>query len=319
MYRRLLAEAAGVTRADLHAHGDAIAARLGAEEPQLLDELDGMAAGAGQDLRELVAVNARTELLAGTGRGECSVVGRTDGTAVSLAQTWDWHPELAPARVLWSVALPDGGGFTTATEAGILAKLGVNRSGVACALNFLSCSEDGGTDGVPIHLLLRLVLERAGSAADARSLLLGARTSASSAVTVASSAGGEAALFAVELSPGGGSVVEPDADGWLVHTNHFVAPPAAGDDLEPGYGPGSMSRLDHLLALVRDGAEPADALATHGPTEEPVCRHPEVDADGPWHDRRTTLLALAIDPGAPSLRLAAGPPCTTAYERVPLP
>ena len=62
------------------------------------------------------------------------------------------------------------------TEAGILAKLGDQRAhGVACGLNFLTCSADGGLDGVPIHVLLRLVLERCATAAEALALLLGVR------------------------------------------------------------------------------------------------------------------------------------------------
>jgi isopenicillin-N N-acyltransferase-like protein len=219
--------------------------------------------------------------------------------------------------VLWSVAPPGGPWFTTATEAGILAKLGLNSRGVACGLNFLECSADGGTDGVPIHVLLRLVLERAGDAAEAMSLLLRTPTAASSAITVASAAGGEAELFAVERSPGGGSVVRPGDDGWLVHTNHFLTPPGAGVDLEPTVGPGSALRHARLAALVRGGVAPTAALAYHEPAEQPVCRH---EAAGvPWAERRATLLAVAIDPRAPSLRVAAGPPCSAPFEPVPLP
>jgi isopenicillin-N N-acyltransferase-like protein len=311
-YRRLLAEAAGVT---LRTAGGAVAEHL---DTALHDELEGMAAGAGVDLRELLAVNARTELLAGTTACECSVVGHIDGAWVRLAQTWDWHPDLAPARVLWTVAPPGGAWFTTATEAGIVAKLGVNSRGVACALNFLRCSADGGTHGVPIHVLLRLVLERAGSGADAMALLLRARTSASSAITVASASGGDAALCCVERSPGGGTVVWPDPDGWLVHTNHFLAPPACGVDLEPAVGPGSALRRERLAALVRGGVAPEAALASHEPAEQPLCRHGD-DDDAAWPDRRATLLALAIDPRARSLRVAAGPPCRAPFEPVASP
>jgi isopenicillin-N N-acyltransferase-like protein len=313
-YRRLLREAAGVSRADLLAHGSALAGRLA---PDLVDELDGMAAGAGQDMGELVAINARTELLAGAGRGECSVAGRADGAGVAFAQTWDWHPELAPARVIWTVAPPGGAWFATVTEAGILAKLGLNSRGVACGLNFLTCSADGGTGGTPIHVLLRLLLEQAGDAAAAMALLLGAETSASSAITVASAAGGETALFAVERSPGGGRVVWPDGDGWLVHTNHFLTPPARGVDLEPEAGPGSALRRACLAERVRRGSSAPDALAAHEPAAEPLCRHEVPGAR--WADRRATLLAVAIDPLAPSLRVAAGTPCCFPFEPVPLP
>lgn len=317
-YRRLLG-AAGVTVADMRACGTAVAGSLGDRWPHFVEELEGMAVGAGQDVRELLAVNARTELLAGSGRSECSVIGRLWGSEVSLVQTWDWHPDFAPARVLWTVHGPEGTWFTTVTEAGILAKLGLNSHGVACALNYLTCSADGGIGGVPIHLLLRLVLERAGDASEAIELLCGAGTSASSAVTVAYASGGEAELVAVELSPGGGVAVRPDDDGWLVHTNHFLSPPARGVDREPEAGPGSMLRLAHLEAMLRAGVAPREALASHAPAEEPVCRHIEFDRDAVWEDQLATLLTTQINPAGPAFSLAPGPPCTVAFEPVALP
>jgi len=304
-YRRLLRESAGVE--DMRAAGDPVAAQLPAH---LVDELCGMAAGAGQDARDLLALNARTELLAGTKSVECSVVGRLAGRRATLAQTWDWHPDLAPSRVLWTVHHGDGAWFTTATEAGVLAKLGLNHHGVASALNLLTCSADGGTDGTPIHVLLRLVLERAHDADDAARLVREARVAASSAITLAS----PGRLLAVELSPGGPVTLEPGDDGVLLHTNHFLAPPPAGaDEAEAG----SRLRFDQLVRLLRDGATPREALTSHLPSEQPICRH--VDEAEPWADRIATLLTLELDPGAPSFALSAGPLCDAPLEPVPLP
>ena len=225
---------------DLRAAGTAVAPVL---EPHHVEELEGMAAGAGQDLLELIAINARTELLAGA---ECSVVGKLGG---ELAQTWDWHPDLAPACVVWTVE----GLFTTVTEAGILAKLGINEHGVAVALNLLNSPADGGLGGMPIHILLRQILERAQDAAQAHALLTEARTTASSAVTIATAGD----LFTVELSPDGPTVIRPDADGWLVHTNHFLTRPP-GDDEED-----SRARQDRLSELVGAGVPPREALAAN--------------------------------------------------------
>lgn len=318
-YRRLLREAAGVAGAELRAAGAAVGEQLGRRCPEVLEELEGIAAGARQDVDELLAVNARTELLAGAHGTECSVVGQVKGERVTLAQTWDWHPELAPARVLWTVVLAEGGWLVTATEAGIVAKLGLNGRGVACALNFLSCSTDGGTDGIPIHVLLRLLLERCGSADEALRLLVEAETSGSSAITVAAGRDDVPALFTVELSPGGARVVHAEPDGWLVHTNHFLAPPLRGVDLEPGWGPGSELRRDRLGELVRGGVLPRAALASHEPAIEPICRHAgDIDEDV-WADRRVTLLALDLDPVTPAFGLATGPPCDCQFETVALP
>jgi isopenicillin-N N-acyltransferase like protein len=314
-YRRMLAETAGA----LAPQGELVAAALAPRWPDLVEEIEGIAAGAGQDPLELLAINARTELLAPAPAPatECSVIGRVDDERVELAQTWDWHPELAPARVVVTTAAPGRPWFTTVTEAGILAKLGVSAGGLACALNFLGCSADGGLGGVPIHVLLRLLLERCGSATDALELLLGAKVTGSSCITVAAAEPGGAALFAVELSPGGAAVVWPDGDGLLVHTNHFLVAPPRGEDTDVATYPGTLLRRWHLERVVRAGMDPVRALAEHFPAGEPVCRHGADDVA--WADRRETLMAIAVDPGAPSLRVAASPPCRAPFEAVPLP
>jgi isopenicillin-N N-acyltransferase-like protein len=284
----------------------------------LLDELEGIAAGARQDPLELLAVNARTELLSPIAVTECSAIGRLGRDGVTLAQNWDWHPDLARARVVVTTSPPGHPWFVTMTEAGMLAKVGLNERGVACTLNFLTCSVDGGVEGVPIHMLLRVLLERCGSAADALELLLSADVSASSCVTVAASEPGGTALFAVELSPGGSQVVWPaDDDGLLVHTNHFLAPPRLGEDTQPALHPGTLLRRSHLERVIRAGVDAERALAQHFPAREPVCRHR--DPDDEWAQRRETLVSIALDPGVPAMRIAAGPPCHTPYEDVPLP
>jgi isopenicillin-N N-acyltransferase like protein len=300
-YRRLLEDAAGVGPSDLRRAGADVLGWLQPRWPALCKELEGIAAGAGQDVLELAAINARTELLA----GGCSVIAHRDG---SLAQTWDWHPDLAAATVTWTVHLPGGRRFTTATEAGILAKLGCNRAGLSCGLNFLACSDDGGTEGAPIHVLLRLVLERCDDIDEALALLRSAPTSASACITLA----GGARAVAAELCPGGITLVEPDADGWLVHTNHFLAGPVGGHDTLALEQPGTFARRELLVRLVQGGVPPRDALATHAPAEEPVCRH--ADQDAAWADRRATLLAVTAVDG--ELCVAPGPPCSNRFVRV---
>jgi isopenicillin-N N-acyltransferase-like protein len=310
-YRRLLREAAGV---ELREAGPEVGARLDRARPELVLELEGIAAGARVDVLELLAVNARTELMAGRGAGECSLIARRAPGGAWLAQTWDWHPALASAAVAWTVVTKDGTWFTTVTEAGILGKLGLNGSGVACGLNFLTCSADGGLDGVPVHVLARLVLAECRSGADARELLGAARASASSCLTVAAAD----ALFSAEVSPGGTRFVEPDADGRLVHTNHFLRAPAAGEDLQPARTPGTLARRSQLERRLREGWTPREALSEHTPEGEPVCRHGDA-AGTPWAERRATLLAIWAEPAAGVLRVSPGNPCESAFVPVPWP
>ncbi len=249
------------------------------------EELHGIATGAGVSVKELLAVNARTELT--SGRHECSVVGQDN----VLAQNWDWHPDLQESTLLWIVR-ENGGWFATLTEAGMLAKIGMNDAGLGVCLNLLRCSEDGGLDGTPIHLLMRRTLA-CRSVPEAIELLTSARVSASSAVTVATP--GERAT--VELSPGGANVLRGKT-----HTNHFLTPPPVGTDTIESES--SRPRLDAIRSLPM-----REALRSH-----PVCQH--VDESEPWEDRTATLASVIMDLANLKLQLAAGQPCTTPYEEI---
>jgi isopenicillin-N N-acyltransferase like protein len=249
------------------------------------DELQGIADGAGVDVRELLAVNARTELT--SGRHECSVIGDGD----ILAQNWDWHPDLGESTLLWIVH-ENGGWFATLTEAGMLAKIGMNDAGLGVCLNLLRCSEDGGLEGTPIHLLMRRTLA-CRSVPEAIELLTTARVSASSAVTVATP--GE--LATVELSPGGANVVRGGT-----HTNHFLQAPPLGEDVIESES--TRPRLDAIRRLPL-----REALRSH-----PVCQH--VDESEPWEDRTETLASVIMDLAALRMELAAGQPCTVPYAEI---
>jgi isopenicillin-N N-acyltransferase-like protein len=316
-YERMLREAAGMGPGDLRAAGAAVGAAVAARRPDLVEELEGIAAGARRPLETLLAINARTELLAGRGPGECSVVGTLGARGVTLAQNWDWHPQLLGARVLWTVEAEDRW-FTTVTEAGILAKIGLSGAGLAVALNFLTSTADGGVGhGIPVHVLLRTVLDRCDSLLDALTLLVQAPVSASSCITVAGREPGGCGLVAVELSPLGPAVVWPDDDGVLVHTNHFLAPPPGLVDRQPREHPSTLLRHWRLRRRLRDGAGPESALADHHGAPEAICRH--FAPGDPWPDRRATLLSVVMDPGRPALRLAAGSPCAVPFTDIELP
>jgi isopenicillin-N N-acyltransferase-like protein len=288
VYRRLFA-ATGVTVPD------AIPMPGAARE-----EIEAIAAGAGVDAHALLAVNARPEILAGSGPTECSVV----GAGGLLAQNWDWHPELAASTVVWVVREADGSWFATLTEAGILAKIGLNDAGLGVCLNLLHTSADGGIGGTPIHVLLRQVLQTCRSVDDGVALLTGATVAASSAVTVA--APGDVA--SVELSPGGANVLR---GGVGAHTNHFLEPPRAGRDLMPEESPSTLPRLD----VVRR-APLLDALRSHEGHPDGVCRH--LDERAAWSDQAVTVASVIMNLAARRLHVAAGQPCTHEHEEIRL-
>jgi len=292
LYRRMFEDTHGI---DAREAG----AQVQLDEPER-EEIAGIAHGAGVDEYELRAANARTEILAGKGPTECTVI----GAGGLLAQNWDWHPDARRSTVLWTV-IHEHGWFTTLTEAGMLGKIGLNDRGLGVGLNLLRTTADGGLGGTPVHLLLRRTLQHAGSVEEALDVLTAARTTASSAVTVATP--GDVAT--VELSPGGANVIRGAVG---AHTNHFLVAPRRGRDTMPEESPSTLPRLE----TVRN--QPLlDALRSHDGHPKGVCRH--LDSLEPWAEQTETIASVVMDLARLRLHVAPGHPCSTEHEQVELP
>lgn len=316
-YRVLFRAVAGLGDEEVRALALAAGETVAARHPELIEEMAGIAAGAGVDEAAVLALNARTEILAGAGPPECSAVAMTAPGACLMAQNWDWHPDLAPARVVWLVEDPDLGWWCTLTEAGILAKIGLSGRGLGVLLNLLLTTADGGSGGMPVHLLIRLVLARAVDLDDARAILAGHRVTASSTLTV----GAPGAAVALELTPGGLAALGPDDEGLLAHTNHCLVAPSEGRDRVPREYPGSLLRLPDVRAALASApatlAAVRAALASHVNAPLSVCAHEEASA--PLTERRATLAAVAMDLAARRMWVSDGPPCAAPFEEIPLP
>ncbi|MEU5397720.1 C45 family peptidase [Streptomyces sp. NPDC005963] len=309
--------AVGVEPSDLRAHGERALAAIEGWAPGLHRELMAVAAGSEVPPWRIGMLNARTEILAtvgATAEGECSTaVYVGDPGAPHTIQTWDWHREFAASRTL--VHFPSAGGgrtVSTFTEAGILAKIGVNSSGLGVHFNILSHRTDGTGIGVPVHAVARRVLEEATSIAEARDIAASAPVSASTVLTVVTHGGRESDAACIELCPAGTAVVRPDRDGVLLHTNHFLDPGLAeGDQAAPQAS--THPRLAHLsahreLLMSSDRAHWTQLLCAHEVDGAPICCHPQPDL--PSHQQWSTLLTVSLDLAAGNLRYHDGGPCT---------
>jgi isopenicillin-N N-acyltransferase like protein len=244
---------------------------IGDLDAGLLAEIEGIATGASRHVDEILALNARTEILppsypgephpdrhqigaANAQRrvpdwGECTAIAvkpaqSTTGTTL-LAQNWDWLGAQRAALVLLRVRNADGASCLTLTEAGMLAKIGLNSRGFGVCLNILRSTDDGAHPGVPVHVLLRALLER-DSVADAVAFASKLSFGASSNVLCADAAGNTAAL---EFSPRGLEVVR-GAGAALCHTNHFLAPAAARYQASLAPSLSTVPRLARITALT---------------------------------------------------------------------
>jgi isopenicillin-N N-acyltransferase like protein len=320
-YDRLFREACGADSAAVRSFGERVGERLHGEHPAAHEEIAAIARGAGVDQALLMAVNARTELLAGAARPECSAIGvlpERSGGHTLLAQNWDWHPDLRESVVLWTVVEPDGRWLVTMTEAGMLAKIGLNSRGLGLCVNILGSSADGGPGGIPVHVLMRLALQRCDDVAAAGALLEANEASGSSCFNV----GSPGALASYEVSPASVARIEPE-DGVLLHTNHFLEPAGDADDVHRRESPSTLARLDELARRVRrapgqvDAAAVKDALRSHDVGPNAVCCH---DPDNErYADRAETLVSICLDLDELRFEISEGAPCDAPYRNAPTP
>jgi len=313
-YRRLFA-ARATTPFDVDEWAERAWESIRARAPEHADEIAGIAEGAGRPVRELAAVNARTELLVAanpTGTTECSTVVSLppDGPPVAV-QTWDWYDAMSDGWLHWTIPHPDGRRVETVTEFGMLAKIGVNGYGVGVMLNMLHHENDAKAAaeesvGYPVHLLSRAILDGAGDLAEARRIAA-AETSASTSLTVLDRAG---AAATIELFPGGPGLLEPEG-GVLVRTNHFVSDAGRDGCIASSIGPSTAVRraalLEAFAASPPASAAEVVAAMTHHHELGGVCAHPDRATDPLlWH---RTLATVAIDVERSRLDVRPGGPC----------
>lgn len=296
---------------------------IGGLDAALLEEIEGIAAGAGREVNEILALNARTEILppaflggAGADMGECTAIAvqpaasATGGTM--LAQNWDWVGAQRDALIV----LRFSNEFVTLTEAGMLAKIGFNRHGFGVCLNILRSTADGKRPGVPVHVLLRALLARSG-VADAIAFASGLSFGASSNVLCAD-AGGEAA--SLEFSPNGLCVVRGEG-GTLCHTNHFVASGAKGWQASLAENLSTVPRLEraraHASARAKHGVEDLKRLLRdESEGFLSICRCP--DPSLPEEARIESIASVIMELARGVMHVAPDLPSRAEYEPVAL-
>ena len=226
-----------LTADDIRALVTAYVPHMDAFEPAYVEEMRGIAEGAGLDFEAIVLLTARTEILKLGQRGGrredrtleppdgCTgIVALPDATQARRlihAQNWDWKAECAETAVVLAIHRDDGPDLLTFTEAGGLARSGFNAAGIAISANYLECDRDYRQLGVPLALIRRKVLESAHLALAMRAVYATPKSGANNMIV--SHAGGIAIDF--ECAPDETFQVHPER-GLLVHANHWVSPVA---------------------------------------------------------------------------------------------
>jgi len=331
-YRDVFAELAGWDWDRVRREAARFEAPIADYKPHLLAEMRGIAHGAGLDFLDVLAINVRTEVMfaakarqaaAAAGPGECSAFavvpapGRTGPTLVG--QNWDWLPHAADTVVVLEARQDDAPDFVTVVEAGLLAKTGMNSSGLGLVTNALVTADDVGDPGLPYHVLLRAILDCENVSDAIAALQAGFRSSSANYLL----AHRDGVAVDVEASPGDFDrlyFVYPDSDdGISLHTNHFLADRFARRDVSVWAMPDSPVRLQRLRAGARAADEYSLAafevlLADHANYPAGVCCH--VDPRLAPADQGRTVASVLMDLSNQVMRISDGNPCSTAYREL---
>jgi isopenicillin-N N-acyltransferase like protein len=282
-------------------------------DPTHLEEMRGIAAGADVDLADIVLLNARTEILklaqkpqlrAALAEAEgCTGVAvmpeATKANRLIHAQNWDWKAECSETAIVLHIHCADAPDILTFTEAGGLARSGMNSAGIAITANYLQSDRDYQRIGVPLALIRRKVLQQQYLALAMQAVHATRKSAANNMMVSGSAPDGAAIVIDFECAPDETFQVHPDR-GLLVHANHFTSPVALTKLRDTGL-PGSPCSIYRDLR-VRDLLTPhigtiapqhvKDSLFDNFQTPYSVCRPPRPSATS--GEGQTASVAMVV-------------------------
>lgn len=286
-----------------------------------LEEMQGIADGAGVTIEDIVTINCRTEMMFGRNAGPTPDVEKTDGCTGLVvlpersangrllhAHNWDWREECADTGIVLRIRDTDTADILTFCEAGALARHGFNSAGLAITGNFLMCERDYLAPGqAPLALIRRKLLERPSLASAMSELWKKDRYCSNNLML--SHAGGEAVNL--ECAPDEIFWMLPE-DGVLVHANHWISAPARIKLRDEGLrsGPDSLYRQRRVEQSLKSGPRELDmtylkgVLADEYGTPDSVLRSPKPAS---YNSISATVATTLMDPGAHAMWIARKP------------
>lgn len=283
--------------------------------PDLIDEMQGIADGAGVDLVTILTLNCRSEIMfakAKLAEDACTTIGVPPEASASghtyLAQNWDWWAIGEGTTVIVEVEQTPYPKVLIVTEAGLVGGKGLNENGIALSLNALSARN--GRIGVPAIVLLRGALS-CPTIPKAIDAVAKAKRAGSGCVGLASSDG---LLLFIEYAPIDMDILLSDGE-TICHSNHWLSMKMilGGEATNYSYN-STFIRLDRARRLVKqEGKMTVEGLfrvlSDHAGHPEGVCRHDD-ETVAVYH-RHRSLWSMVVDVTDKKLYLTDSNPCKT--------
>lgn len=311
---------------DLHGWCDRLVEVIDAVAPDLVEEMQGIADGAGVGLADILIVNARAELLAAAGRPTtvtedgctafASLPHPGSGEAVWCGQNRDWVRGGTEHLVVLDVQAPGQPRILTVVGAGQVALHGFNDAGLGLNATSLPGPPTGQL-GIPQTVLRRRLLA-SSSLREAMGTALSCTSQVPSRLLLTHRDG-----LSVAMSTSGPQRhTQVVVQGVAVIANGDPSTVVNGDD---EYAVDSLYRAPLLAAAIAHpaGGDPARrtqlerGLAGHAGHPYSICRHP---AGGPADaDSSRTICSMITDLTAATTWLSVGYSCEGAYQPYALP
>lgn len=289
---------------------------------EYMEEMRGIAQGAGVLFEEILAVNTRTEIMF-TGQScededcqECTAFSAsgpaTRNNRVIAGQTWDFSSFQRDTTIVIHLKQANGvPDIMMFPEAGMIGGKGMNSAGISLTLNALNVAKEGA--GLPLHVRMRRVLE-SGSFAMAYKRATGGDMASPSNLIITHRDG---VAIGLEMDTDGIDVMLPE-QGVIIHTNHFIGPRMV---MRYGHAfTGStyvrFQRAKQLLCGRTDITVDymKDVLQDHVGYPISICAHPNTaEPEVKWN---TTNFALIMDLTEGCAYFAKGNPCDGSFSRL---
>ncbi len=300
-------------------------------------EMQGIADGAGIPFSHVALLNARTEILKLAENptlrakleeppdGCTGVIALPAATAdgrLLHAQNWDWKAECSETAVVLRIRRDDGPDILTFTEAGALARSGLNSAGIAITANYLESDRDYRDIGVPLALIRRKCLQEGNPALAMRAVYATKKSAANNMMVSASTLAGPAVAINFECAPDETFQVHAE-NGLIVHANHFQSPVALAKLKDTGIASTPCSlyrdlRVRDLLTSDVGRLTPEHlkrALEDDFAYPWSVCRPPRMSLQ---NVEVATVAAIVMQPAAGILEAAPLPALGAVYTRYTL-
>lgn len=293
-------------------------------DPELIEELKGLAEGSGRQFEEIIALNARWELNYAYNKwaipkayipGGCTAFAltqeTTDNKHIYIGQNWDYNPY--DSLLIMRVKQENKPDIIMSVEAGTIGQKGFNSAGIGIVQNYMQCEADSFQLGLPTLIKERGIL-------NCRSLpecllILTRWEGPNSANIVIAHRDGEA--MNVECTPSDAFFLYPE-NGIIVHTNHFLSPELKSKDKGKKRGPDSIIRNFRASRLFHENGGSIgvntmkNVLSDHFGYPRSICRH-RIDDLNPNEQAETTT-SVIIDLTEGEMLYTDGPPCSNIYK-----